>query len=80
MAIATNGGFAASADLPLMGEPEQFAKLRLVETVARTYWGNEIWPAHEILARGKLLTGYCPDPAVTAPLPPCGETDDRPDE
>ncbi len=27
---------------PLMGEPEQFAKLRLVETVTRTYWGNEI--------------------------------------
>jgi methionine synthase II (cobalamin-independent) len=42
VAIATNGGFAASADQPLMGEPEQFAKLRLVETVARYYWGNEI--------------------------------------
>jgi methionine synthase II (cobalamin-independent) len=42
VAIATNGGFAASADRPLMSEPEQRAKLRLVETVARYYWGNEI--------------------------------------
>ena len=42
VAIATNSGFAASADQPLMGEPEQYAKLRLVETVARYYWGNEI--------------------------------------
>jgi methionine synthase II (cobalamin-independent) len=42
VAIATNGGFAASADRPLMGEDEQRAKLRLVETLARYYWGNEI--------------------------------------
>lgn len=42
IAIATNGGFAASADHPLMTEEEQRAKLRLVETVARYYWGNEI--------------------------------------
>jgi methionine synthase II (cobalamin-independent) len=42
VAIATNGGFAASADRPLMSEDHQRAKLRLVETVARYYWGNEI--------------------------------------
>jgi len=42
VAIATNGGFAASARRPLMTEDEQNAKLRLVETVARYYWGNEI--------------------------------------
>ena len=42
VAIATNGGFAASASRPLMTEDEQNAKLRLVETVARYYWGNEI--------------------------------------
>jgi 5-methyltetrahydropteroyltriglutamate--homocysteine methyltransferase len=42
VAIATNGGFAASADRPLLTEDEQNAKLRLVETVARYYWGNEI--------------------------------------
>jgi methionine synthase II (cobalamin-independent) len=42
VAIATNGGFAQSADRPLMGEEAQNAKLRLVETVARYYWGNEI--------------------------------------
>lgn len=42
VAIATNAGFAASADLPLMNEEEQNTKLRLVETVARYYWGNEI--------------------------------------
>jgi 5-methyltetrahydropteroyltriglutamate--homocysteine methyltransferase len=42
VAIATNAGFAASADQPLMGEEEQNTKLRLVETVARYYWGNEI--------------------------------------
>ncbi len=42
LAIATNAGFAASADLPLMSEEEQNTKLRLVETVARYYWGNEI--------------------------------------
>ncbi len=37
-----NGGFAASADRPLMSEEEQRAKLRLAETVDRYYWGNEI--------------------------------------
>jgi 5-methyltetrahydropteroyltriglutamate--homocysteine methyltransferase len=42
IAIATNGGFAQSADAPLMSEEEQIAKLRLVETVARYYWGNEL--------------------------------------
>jgi methionine synthase II (cobalamin-independent) len=42
VAIATNGGFAQSADSPLMNSEEQNAKLRLVETVARYYWGNEI--------------------------------------
>jgi len=42
VAIATNGGFAQSADRPLMNEEAQNAKLRLVETVARYYWGNEI--------------------------------------
>jgi 5-methyltetrahydropteroyltriglutamate--homocysteine methyltransferase len=42
VAIATNGGFAQSANKPLMSEEEQRAKLRLVETVARYYWGNEI--------------------------------------
>jgi 5-methyltetrahydropteroyltriglutamate--homocysteine methyltransferase len=42
VAIATNSGFAASADRPLMNEDEQRAKLRLVETAARYYWGNEI--------------------------------------
>jgi methionine synthase II (cobalamin-independent) len=42
VAIATNGGFAQSARSPLMSEEAQNAKLRLVETVARYYWGNEI--------------------------------------
>jgi 5-methyltetrahydropteroyltriglutamate--homocysteine methyltransferase len=42
IAIATNGGFAQSATRPLMTEDAQNAKLRLVETVARYYWGNEI--------------------------------------
>jgi methionine synthase II (cobalamin-independent) len=42
VAIATNGGFAQSAHGPLMGEEAQNAKLQLVETVARYYWGNEI--------------------------------------
>jgi 5-methyltetrahydropteroyltriglutamate--homocysteine methyltransferase len=42
VAIATNGGFAASADRPLMTEDGQRAKLCLVETLARYYWGNEI--------------------------------------
>jgi methionine synthase II (cobalamin-independent) len=42
IAIATNGGFAQSADAPLMSQAEQNEKLRLVEMVARYYWGNEI--------------------------------------
>lgn len=42
VASSTNSGFAASADRPLMNEDEQRAKLRLVETAARYYWGNEI--------------------------------------
>ena len=42
VAIATNGGFAQSAGRPLMTQPEQNEKLRLVEMVARYYWGNEI--------------------------------------
>jgi 5-methyltetrahydropteroyltriglutamate--homocysteine methyltransferase len=42
VAVATNSSFSASADHPLMSEEEQRAKLRLVETVARYYWGNEI--------------------------------------
>jgi 5-methyltetrahydropteroyltriglutamate--homocysteine methyltransferase len=42
IAVATNGGFAQIADQPLMTAAEQRAKLRLVETVARYYWGNEI--------------------------------------
>jgi methionine synthase II (cobalamin-independent) len=42
VAIATSSGFAASVDRPLMTEDEQRAKLRLVETAARYYWGNEI--------------------------------------
>jgi hypothetical protein len=41
-AVATNGGFAQSADDPLVSEDEQTVKLRLVETVARYYWGNEL--------------------------------------
>jgi hypothetical protein len=42
IAVATNGRFAQVADQPLMSEPEQRAKLQLVEMVARYYWGNEI--------------------------------------
>jgi 5-methyltetrahydropteroyltriglutamate--homocysteine methyltransferase len=42
VAIATNGGFAQSADHPTMSFEEQNEKLRLVEMVARYYWGNEI--------------------------------------
>jgi methionine synthase II (cobalamin-independent) len=42
IAIATNGGFAQSAGAPLMSQAEQNEKLRLVEMVARYYWGNEI--------------------------------------
>lgn len=42
IAVATNGGFAQAANAPLMTEQEQNAKLRLVETVSRYYWGNEI--------------------------------------
>jgi hypothetical protein len=42
VAVATNGGFAQSADAPLMSAAEQHVKLRLIETSARYYWGNEI--------------------------------------
>ena len=42
VAVATNGGFAQSVDSPSMTAEEQNAKLRLVEMVARYYWGNEI--------------------------------------
>jgi methionine synthase II (cobalamin-independent) len=42
VAVATNGGFAQSADSPAVSEDVQLAKLRLVEMVARYYWGNEI--------------------------------------
>ena len=41
-AVATNGGLAGSAGRPSMSQDQQRAKLRLVETVARYYWGNEI--------------------------------------
>jgi hypothetical protein len=40
--IDHHGRFAQVADQPLMSEPEQRAKLQLVEVVARYYWGNEI--------------------------------------
>lgn len=42
LAVATNGGFANSADHPTMSHDQQHAKLRLIETAARYYWGNEI--------------------------------------
>ena len=42
VAVATNGGFAQVASQPLMTAAQQRAKLQLVETVARYYWGNEI--------------------------------------
>jgi methionine synthase II (cobalamin-independent) len=42
VAVATNGGFAQVANQPLMTASEQRAKLQLVETAARYYWGNEI--------------------------------------
>lgn len=42
IAVAPNGGFAQVAAAPSMTEDQQNAKLRLVETVARYYWGNEI--------------------------------------
>jgi 5-methyltetrahydropteroyltriglutamate--homocysteine methyltransferase len=42
VAFATNGGFAQSAGSGLHSLEEQKAKLRLVETLARYYWGNEI--------------------------------------
>lgn len=42
VAIATNGGFAQSADHPTMSFEAQNEKLRLVEMVARYYRGNEI--------------------------------------
>jgi len=42
IAIGTNGGFAQVASEPLMSSSQQHAKLELVETVSRYYWGNEI--------------------------------------
>lgn len=42
VAVAPNGGFAQIAGEPLLTAAGQNAKLRLVETVARYYWGNEI--------------------------------------
>ncbi|HUN37999.1 MAG TPA: hypothetical protein VMU95_38915, partial [Trebonia sp.] len=42
IAIGVNGGFAQVASEPLMSSSEQHAKLELVETVSRYYWGNEI--------------------------------------
>jgi hypothetical protein len=75
VAIATNSGFAASADRPLMSEDEQRAKLRLVETAARYYWGNEIRP-FRILSNRSLLMGAggarlgpAPGPAVVNAKP-----------
>ena len=44
VAIATNGGFAQSADRPTMSFNEQNEKLRLVEMVARYYWGTRSNP------------------------------------
>ena len=40
IAVATNGGFAQVADQPLMSEPEQRAKLQLVEVVAALLLGK----------------------------------------
>jgi 5-methyltetrahydropteroyltriglutamate--homocysteine methyltransferase len=40
IAISTNGGFAASP--ATFTEPEQRAKLQLVEMTARYFWGNEL--------------------------------------
>ena len=42
IAVAPNGGFAQIAVEPRMTAAGQRAKLQLVETVARYYWGNEI--------------------------------------
>jgi len=40
IAIATNGGFAASG--AALSEAEQRAKLQLIEMTARYFWGNEL--------------------------------------
>lgn len=40
IAISTNGGFGASAGI--VTEPQQHAKLQLVEMTARYFWGNEL--------------------------------------
>jgi len=42
VAFSTNGGFASSATEAPMSADEERDKLRLVEMVARYYWGNEI--------------------------------------
>ncbi len=42
IAFSTNGGFAQSANAGTLTADVQTAKLRLVETIARYYWGNEI--------------------------------------
>jgi 5-methyltetrahydropteroyltriglutamate--homocysteine methyltransferase len=42
MAISTNAGFAPTADTARLTPEQQRAKLELVETLARYYWGNEI--------------------------------------
>ena len=42
IAFAPNGGFAPSADSPLMGVEQQHGTLQIVETLCRYYWGNEI--------------------------------------
>jgi methionine synthase II (cobalamin-independent) len=42
IAFSTNGGFAQSANAGILTADVETAKLRLVETIARYYWGNEI--------------------------------------
>ncbi|HTY72636.1 MAG TPA: methionine synthase [Actinomycetes bacterium] len=42
VAISTNAGFAQAASDGRLSAEQQKAKLRLVETLARYYWGNEI--------------------------------------
>ena len=55
IAISTNGGFAASP--ATFTEPEQRAKLQLVEMTARYFWGNELYPASR---GGPGRAGPCP--------------------
>lgn len=42
VAFAPNAGFAVTADAAFLTGEQQRAKLRLVETICRYYWGNEI--------------------------------------